>query len=314
MTSNDRPLLYGPDGKPIRNATGALLKPAQDTDKSTAVKTDSNAKDGHTFSEEDIVSDSRPTPIAESDTAQKKNDTPAWKKILETVAVLIALGVLIINGCQLSVIKQQLIDTESSSSQTTDQIWRAIGNLNWSARSADWNQKVAQTGMEDSATNSRMALQATIDNFHQEQRAWVGPQHLELNPAPIAPEPFSATMTITNSGKTPALRVNSLFYLHPSDRMIDVFDYVKHPIEIKSEEKGSIMMLPGIPYELPAQTGGTDALGIESVKNGHKFLYFFAFISYQDVFRNIHRTRVCALYRPKMRAFGPCAENFDYAD
>jgi hypothetical protein len=157
------------------------------------------------------------------------------------------------------------------------------------------------------------SLRATIENFHLDQRAWLGPKVLEMKPMQ-APNPIVSAMTITNSGKTPALRVEFLFYLHPSDRPINVVEYVKHPVEKGKLITASTIMLPGATYVLSADTGATDALGVENVKNGGELIYFFAFISYLDVFGARHHTRACALYQGKAGVFGSCPGNFDHAD
>jgi hypothetical protein len=74
-------------------------------------------------------------------------------------------------------------------------MWSAISNINWLARSADWSQKVTQKQASDTvaemqkqtaaqegtagaakkaANIAKDSLKATIDSFHNEDRAWVG--------------------------------------------------------------------------------------------------------------------------------------------
>jgi hypothetical protein len=68
-----------------------------------------------------------------------------------------------------------------------------------------------ETARRSTDTGAQNALQAAIDNFHQEQRAWVG---IDIIPAPIDPKAggiinqASVTVVAHNSGRTPALGVN----------------------------------------------------------------------------------------------------------
>jgi hypothetical protein len=82
----------------------------------------------------------------------------------------------------------------------------AVGKLQFQAEKMDASRL-------SSEADSRKALQATIDNFHQEQRAWVG---IEIILQSIDPkESFGAnsiqfahaSVNLRNTGKTPALNV-----------------------------------------------------------------------------------------------------------
>lgn len=189
-----------------------------------------------------------------------------------------------------------------SANAARDAVGVASRTLGETQRSNTAQQKIASD-----------SFKATVDNFHLDQRAWIGPKGLDMKPMQ-APNPIASTMTITNSGKTPALRVEFLYYLHPSDGPINVVEYIKHPVEKGNLMSASTIMLPGATYVLSPETGSTDALGVDSVKNGRKLIYFFVFISYVDVFGAKHHTRACALYQGKAALFSSCPGNFDHAD
>src|ERR1035441_386132 len=70
---------------------------------------------------------------------------------------------------------------------------------------ADQARKDANAASEANRQDSGRALQATIDNFHQDQRAWVGPNG--VTGVPTVGQPFSITVRYINTGKTPALHL-----------------------------------------------------------------------------------------------------------
>jgi hypothetical protein len=98
-----------------------------------------------------------------------------------------------------------LAEQERSGEKSTDQVWKAIGNINWMARSADWSQKVAQSSIEKT-------LESASDQSRLDERAWVSLDHVENTPL-VSPGVNSAIKTMENSytsliikntGRTPA--------------------------------------------------------------------------------------------------------------
>lgn len=169
------------------------------------------------------------------------------------------------------------------------------------------------TAMEGALSQSQQVLTNNIDSFHLDQRAWVGPTVIVLRDMK-APEPIDAIVTITNSGKTPAFKMRTRYFLHASDTPINVQEYGENPVE-KLTGKGSINTLfPNAQMQLVPTTGSTDALGIQSVENGRKLLYLFAWIWYDDAFKRPHETRFCAQWHANGKVFAPCTEDYDYSD
>ena len=56
-----------------------------------------------------------------------------------------------------------------------------------------------------SVRQSRTSLQATIDNFHQEQRAWLAAGDETYTIAETGP--VESSVSVTNTGKTPAINI-----------------------------------------------------------------------------------------------------------
>lgn len=166
--------------------------------------------------------------------------------------------------------------------------------------------------MERSVSQGQEALNATIEQFRLDQRAWIGPNHMAIREM-HAPDPIVAEVTISNSGKTPAIKTNVVYVLHSSDKTLNINEYAKHPIEPAPPAKPLLTLFPGTSLLLIPQTGTTDEAGIQSVANGRKYLYLFGRVEYYDVFNVKHETRFCSLYDPRTKAFGPC-DSYNFAD
>lgn len=157
-----------------------------------------------------------------SKTAQPANDskkkpdsvTKREFRLFEIVSLGLNAGLLIVGAIalhvysgQLSVMRGTLGEMKRSGESTTEQIWRAIDNINWLARSADLSQKTAQVASGLSAKQAREALDASIAASETDQRAWVGLQEWrcdhcskDRNTKFIG----AVVATITNTGRTPA--------------------------------------------------------------------------------------------------------------
>jgi hypothetical protein len=121
---------------------------------------------------------------------------------------------------QLTVMRGTLDESKRSGEQSTEQMWSAVGNINWMARSMDWSQQEAKKGIELSDKQSGKTLQATIDNFREEQRAWVGLTPFSLSRSPNRTGLVQdltnnnggtdtvSSVSIVNTGRTPARKVH----------------------------------------------------------------------------------------------------------
>jgi hypothetical protein len=81
----------------------------------------------------------------------KENPTPDSKRqfgtleilalVFDGLLVVIGVGALGIYNGQLSVMRGTLTEMQRSGGDSTQQVWRAIDNLNWMARTADQSSK-----------------------------------------------------------------------------------------------------------------------------------------------------------------------------
>ena len=88
---------------------------------------------------------------------------------------------------QLGTMDGTLAEMKRSGTQSTQQMWSGIGNINWLARSADWSQKVAKKQAEErsgkckkqtaaqvrTATAAKNAAQTASETLHISQRAYI---------------------------------------------------------------------------------------------------------------------------------------------
>ena len=159
--------------------------------------------------------------------------------------------------------------------------------------------KINKEAMEANLNQSKSALQATIDIARQDQRAWIGtiailPEFKDATNNPIyIKEGFPAKfeVVLTNSGKSPALKVRSQvrFITRPSEIKFSP-DYGKslHPESVSVIQPQEKSNLPAPPAPKPFA-----ALDIDAYKSRKWILYLFGKITYEDIFRIPHRTNFC---------------------
>ena len=150
------------------------------------------------------------------------------------------------------------------------------------------------------------------ENFKIDERAWIALTKIMLTHMQ-APDPINVSISIVNSGRTPALGISEKCILHAAEGLISIDRYAENPVEKAGGPVSSFTLFPSVRMELPVATGYTDALGIESVNNGKTVLYAFCTIEYSDIFKAIHHTRFCGRYLPDAKAFGAC-NSYNFAD
>jgi hypothetical protein len=106
------------------------------------------------------------------------------------------------------------------------------------AKAAENNVVAVRKGIEESSKRSKEALDATIHNFHQEQRAWVGVIGVNTQGGVADNNSFafqSVQVIVRNSGKTPALKISGeccMYLTRKSDDPIPDYDS-----EVRESEK-----------------------------------------------------------------------------
>jgi hypothetical protein len=140
------------------------------------------------------------------------------------------------------------------------------------------------------------SIDLTVDNFHRDQRAWVGPYHPRIDHSS-----FGTIIVIgdtMNFGKTPAtltrIRLGSQFLNgYNTEPPTDPFKNAGW----KSDSNDTFVEFPSQPgiqlgLSAPAYTGET----LNEIRNMTKTLNFFGEINYRDTFGSDHFTRFCLHY------------------
>jgi hypothetical protein len=173
--------------------------------------------------------------------------------------------------------------------------------------------------MSNTLSHSQEVFDSAIENFHLEQRAWVGPmrvsspkyEHEGKNVFVKKGLPLRCGVHIANSGKTPALKlrtrlsvsaINSDAEFHP--------EYV-----IDSSDKDSITVLqPGMTLTLNFSSSlEIFSTNIDDFKEERRILYMYGVIDYEDIFGNPHSTKFCMYLAPDLMTFKG-ADTYNEAD
>jgi hypothetical protein len=110
----------------------------------------------------------------------KSSDAHTQVNIVCTFIVMIATIVYVIiagfqlvamNG-QIEVMRGTLAETKRSGEQSTEQMWSAIGNINWMARTADESLHQAQHAFD-------AGIRANMQQLRDEQRPYIWPLRIE---------------------------------------------------------------------------------------------------------------------------------------
>lgn len=205
-----------------------------------------------------------------------------------------------------------LKDTRESSKEQSDR----------AERMAKANEIIAQASKQSVETAKGIAkksLNATIDNFHLEQRAWVGVinvsegQHTEGGKKVYIKEggKLTGNLVLNNSGKTPAQNVKSIVgvsCLESSAEFRPIYkkDATKNGPTITTIQPGATQAAPFPPFPIDKIASKAD---IENIVSGNYIIYVFGKISYQDIFRNQHTTTYCMFLDRDLTTLHDCNIN-----
>ena len=164
---------------------------------------------------------------------------------------------------------------------------------------------LAEKARESSDKNSSQTLQATIDQFHQDQRAWLGVCDLALLQLEDD-KPIVAQIKLCNTGKTPASHVQERGKYRteyepkyiPTDAEVNQFS----PTNAQSVPPQGFNYLKmgdfSKSYTAVAtanERAGMDALSksYADIKAGRMTIFYYGDIRYFDTFGKPHTTKFC---------------------
>ena len=165
------------------------------------------------------------------------------------------------------------------------------------------------SAMENAVGLTTTSLKATVDQFHLEQRAWVGP--LSASDFNFTPgQPISYRIVFQNSGKTPALheRHQIMCRSFPKAGPVD-FTYPK-PTGIIS----TTTIQPGMTFEnMTFSEVILSQRQVDAIRSGAAVPYLYGKITYDDVFSIKHHTTFCFVISPDLQRSEFC-DKYNEAD
>lgn len=170
----------------------------------------------------------------------------------------------------------------------------AATNFATSAGEIDTKIGLAEADFAKMAKNSEGTIKATQESMRQDQRAWVFANGFRLSEEPTSNHPITVTISIINSGKTPALDV--LPMSHPSDRSDEPPEVNDWTTVAKGTRKRGLLP-PGITGLTFTTAPLTLTNGLGEYDAGTNSIYVQAKIIYLDTFKKSHWTTVCVLHR-----------------
>ena len=224
------------------------------------------------------------------------SDNPQTQKLIEAANINAAAAKKIAEASKRNATAAERFST--SADQIKVEIASAVNQLHTQAERMETSRKSTEKSSHD-------ALQAAIDNFRLDQRAWIGFQPIKieniskfppsdvLSPQlrPVSFEIKGFDVVIVNTGKTPAavLSFQGAQYLGKQDWGFRGLDMSK----VTSSSGMIVLVPPGI--LIPGQTAKGEFTGFSST--GTLQLRPFAVmnvqVDYLDVWQKPHTTKLC---------------------
>ncbi len=161
-----------------------------------------------------------------------------------------------------------------------------------------------------SRQQSQQALNATINQFRLDQRAWVVLKGIESNPQ--LGKPWELRVVFTNTGKTPARGATLSCKLQPGTSEKDVDQFKRGPIGkeptliVPNQEPFCILY----PTQSPAVT--QEVLDMYAQKR--VVVSVSGIVTYSDIFDKMHWLTFCRIMHPNGRDWSDCKTGNDTGD
>jgi hypothetical protein len=238
----------------------------------------------------------------------------AWIAFFTLVSVGVSVGTFLILRQQLSEMHDSGVDTHtlaqaadtqakkmSNVSDAADKIRQAADDMvtqdqriaDNAHNSLEASDRQSRTALEASSKQSAASLGATVASSHLDQRAWLVPSGFKLSEEPTLGIGVTVTVSIINTGKTPALELinqSKLFFLNIDPPQTN-FDLPVNPRSRAIVAPGA----SGVEFQSDSMTLKTlSQMGFYT--NLSYKIYLEALIRYKDTFNQDHWTTVCAYH------------------
>lgn len=151
---------------------------------------------------------------------------------------------------------------------------------------------------KETLSQSRTALNATIQSSYRDQRAWVGVDSITGNVE--LGKPLIVTVQYRNTGKSPALKLITIASVEPVDKGKEPsFTYEPNLAGVLS----STVLQPNAIYRNILNAGGATNIavtqvGYDRIRSGDLVVFVYGKLTYEDIFSRSHRTTFCVYLDP----------------
>jgi len=227
-----------------------------------------------------------------------------WKVYAEAIGIIVVVGYTTVAGFQLGAMRGQLTEMRETRKQTK------IDNA--SAIAAQ--QTIAQDSLSKSQEIFTKSAANSEKSFRDDQRAWLVAVGFGAPNPPFAEDKQPIfSVEITNSGKTPAIKVEPKISAWPYPKgqtFVPVYlDDPSKPIQSVG------IISPGLHptlKTLPPIAPLTKTI-IDQVKHGSFIYYVYGVITYDDVSRRPHQTTFCFYLSTDLTSSNSC-DTYNDAD
>lgn len=186
------------------------------------------------------------------------------------------------------------LDVHSGSKQT-DKIIAASQDIKAALQTANGQNRDA---VNRTLWQNQMTLNATVDQFHLDQRAWIGVEDISSNPpTPQVDKPWDISVTLKNTGKTPAKNILMRSAEATLKQLPDVNARCGEAVRINAS---STLLPPNGTYRIILHVSNGVKVPIDwekEISDAGK-LYVSGCIVYDDVFRQKHWMTYCGDFEP----------------
>jgi hypothetical protein len=223
---------------------------------------------------------------AEQSTGHHSQDRYQNRNLIVSVAgVLVLLGYTIVNYKILRAMR----DANKTASDSFAKTLCQMQSQTRAQQTAADASKTAAGAALTQATTAQNSLKATIDNFHLDQRAWVGLGEYRIETISDR-EPFKLALPWVNSGKTPAIETEQAVAYIFSDTYL-----TGPPSHAYNFDHGSAIPPQGKYVTRITNRGVPEHF--EAITGKKLWMYFFGKFRYHDIYGSkLHTTSFCLFY------------------
>lgn len=225
----------------------------------------------------------------------------AASTIVQCVVIYLQLKEMEATGVQTNAI----VEVTKKQADAADKISKAADKFQTSAAGINTQTTAAVGEFQRMAGASEQNIRAVQESSRVDERAWMSPLGDHRFTEDSGGGFHQALITVKNVGKTPALDVRAsanALVLHPNETPTISFSEPG----IRSTKEGAVHPQGGREVWVRFKYPAGDSEVVKQLRSGDLVLYFFAEITYNDIFGRLHFTHVCVRFDKDLVAASSC--------